>query len=525
MKIHACGILEQSKMGIVPNFFKGWGPFPAVLLISCLIPDSQIEGNYSVSRWIVFGLVLLFGLFIILRKRKVPWNCGNATWGIVAAVVFECFYVVKEIIGNTFPETVIGFCGSFENPSGLALTSCLLGVCLYNQFMNVSRNDKRIRLWCLVSLFLCLAMILLSNSRTGLLSLGFVTTFELIRRWKISSVKKGICVIFLLGGICFFVLTHKSDSTQGRLFILGRTWELIEKKPIQGYGPNGFRKTYMTQQAEYFKQHPDSEYALLADEIRHPLNEYALTWVNYGIIGVLVLGGFLLLPFILHSPPVIRNCSAVLIIFCAFSYPLQYPLTWLVMAGMGYSMLNASWKKIIQNISPAWGLSGCAIAAAVWGCFFWIDIKLSSAAQSADHHSHTNAVRKYKKLENCFLLRHDANYWYNYTYELYQYQDFDEAYQKAQQCEQCWNGYNLQLLMGDIAAHRGKDWQDKAISHYCTAAYMCPARFAPLEGLYHAYLTKGDTLQANDVARMVKEKKVKIPSQHINRMRMEIIEY
>ncbi len=346
-----------------------------------------------------------------------------------------------------------------------------------------------------------------------------------MKSWKISSTKKGFCTLFVLGSILLFIFTHKSDSTRGRLFILERTWELIEKKPLLGYGPNGFGKTYMLQQAEYFKQHPDSEYALLADEIRHPLNEFALTWVNYGIIGVLLLIGFLLLPFVLHTPSEIQRCSAILTVFCCFSYPLQYPLTWFVIAGMGYSMLKTSWKKIIQNIPSIYGLSGCAVAAVLWGYCFLIDLKLSSAAQSADHHSHTNAVRKYKSLENSFLLSHDANYWYNYAYELYQHQDFKEAYEKAEQCGKNWNGYNLQLLMGDIAAHCGKEWQDKAISHYETAAYMCPLRFAPLEGQYYAYLNKGDTLRANAIARKVKEKRVKIPSQHINRMRREMIEY
>ena len=51
---------------------------------------------------------------------------------------------------------------------------------------------------------------------------------------------------------------------------------------------------------------------------------------------------------------------------------------------------------------------------------------------------------------------------------------------------------------------------------------MCPVRFAPLEGLYYAYRNIGDTIRTDSIAQFIQQKKVKIPSYDVERIKKEI---
>lgn len=46
---------------------------------------------------------------------------------------------------------------------------------------------------------------------------------------------------------------------------------MIKHEPFTGYGVGGFSAHYMDYQAQYFKEHPDSQFAILADNIKSPL--------------------------------------------------------------------------------------------------------------------------------------------------------------------------------------------------------------------------------------------------------------
>lgn len=50
---------------------------------------------------------------------------------------------------------------------------------------------------------------------------------------------------------------------------------------------------------------------------------------------------------------------------------------------------------------------------------------------------------------------------------------------------------------------------------------MCPARFAPLEGLMNVYEQQGDLEKLHDVANEITDKPVKIPSHEIERIKLK----
>ncbi len=94
-------------------------------------------------------------------------------------------------------------------------------------------------------------------------------------------------------GLAWGISVVKTDSTNGRRFILERSWELVQARPFAGYGPGGFLREYMPRQADYFKAHADSGHAWLASEVYHPLNEFVWVWIEFGLPGVLLSLGAL----------------------------------------------------------------------------------------------------------------------------------------------------------------------------------------------------------------------------------------
>ena len=155
------------------------------------------------------------------------------------------------------------------------------------------------------------------------------------------------------------------------------------------------------------------------------------------------------------------------------------------------------------------------------------DIMLSKADNYTRRGGHSRAIATYgecKKLFGTFPFTwvypfRCHQFLYNYTYELYSMGHLDEARQTATECALYANGYNLQLLTGDICQMQG-DFET-AISHYQNAAHMCPVRFAPLSGMLQTYQQTGNTVKADSIAQTIIDKPVKIPSPDIDEMKAE----
>ena len=95
----------------------------------------------------------------------------------------------------------------------------------------------------------------------------------------------------------------------------------MKEHPIIGHGHRGFEREYMLRQADFFREHPDSEYAVLADEIRHPLNEFLYVWVNYGVAApVALLLLLLLLPVTLLLLLLLLLLVTLLLSLCCCFY-------------------------------------------------------------------------------------------------------------------------------------------------------------------------------------------------------------
>ena len=502
----------RNTLCILPLLIVAGDMFP--LLTGCW--DANI-----VPKWYAATIGIIICGFI--HQSKAIREVSASEWlsclptAASVGILFQAGYVLLEWIKHhSFPP--IGAMGTFDVPAGLALAVCLL-----LPFVVYGLNNGLASRLCRIAILVGVALVVLSQSRAGVLALcltgGVWLASSRMKRW----LKAGI-ILALTVGTCLIVLTTKRDSSSGRAFIMKQTILLIQEKPLWGHGFHGFSREYMPRQQHYFDVHPDATAAQLADEIKHPLNEFLLAWVNYGMLGALLLLLGVLQPLIVfRRHPLAWMVSGTLLIFCSLSYPLHYPITWIVLAiGTG----AAIHRYIAFNIRRV--STGTIIAVAV--CILIAlpcDIMLSKADNYSRRGGHSRAIATYgecKKLFRTFPFSlayffRCKEFLYNYTYELYSMGHLDEARQTATECAQCANGYNLQLLTGDICQMQG-DFET-AITHYQNAAQMCPVRFAPLSGMLQTYQQTGDTVKADSIAQAILNKPIKIPSSDINEMRAE----
>lgn len=503
---------------------------PRILLIlpllSCALPlPAEWQGNSSLIH--AFLLIISIGivlLFYAQKKIKMREIQKGVRWYPTMGVLLILFSQVIKIEGFSvfnLQSLIFNFQSTlFDNPAGLAcFVCCLIAIESGNK---AGSKWRQWRHWTVLGLLT--TIVILTHSRTGVLALLLIVGIKL---WHYRRLRWGIGLAVLLS--LFGLLQMKRDSTSGRCFILQNTWRMIRERPLTGWGWNGFDKNYMQFQAEYFRQHPeDTANAWLADDVRHPMNEFLLWWVRFGIAGPVALG-IMLLGSLTPYPPLllargerlqrrkggdkvtdegwpIFNLSSLrftLLTFALLSYPLHYAFVWL--------FICLAWLPTIIFISYYLSSFISYLLIAVGTFSLFLSARLMQAEEEAAHHAHHRALRIYRQLAP--VCQRDPHFLYSYARELYVTGQFEEALEYADHCEDYWCRYDLTLLKGDI--HRQLRLYDEAETTYRTASLMCPNRFAPLEGLLTVYQETGDTTAANLTARRILSKGVKVGSEAV----------
>lgn len=296
--------------------------------------------------------------------------------------------------------------------------------------------------------------------------------------------------------------------------------ELISQCPITGWGIGGFDAHYMKIQAEYFHQHPHSKYAILADNIRHPLNEFLLLTVDFGLIGlciVLMFTGFTLYHSVRHSSEVtnlgldILTCA---LFFSMFSYPFLYPFTWL-MTVVG---LVCIYRIPLRRPNPWIGILVSPMILGVIICQYHLSMKLSDMERKARNGMAAAMLPSYHSLYS--RMKNDYHFLFNYSSSLYEAGQSDKAIKLANECSKFLADYNLCLLKGDIYIYM-KQW-NSAVHNYTIASEMCPSRFVPLYGLFCVYRRQGEQEKAIKIGVEILNKTEKVKSKRIDEIKQDV---
>jgi O-antigen polymerase len=484
------------------------------------------------------AFVLIF-IIINVRSRK-PINIGTFTgktiqWGIYSVCFLQAYYGLFQLAG-WLPSNHSNFAvtGSFDNPAGFVVVLSLgfpIGLFLL-------AKAKKIEWYLTVASLIVIAVaVFFSGSRTGMLAIIISSgVFFLLKRSILSGFsqfkyQKLLLVLFLGLFLCGVLILYcqKKDSADGRLLVWKVSTEMIKDKPVLGYGLGAFHAKYMDYQADYFKNNPDSEFELLADNVKHPFNEFIKIAVEFGIAGLAVILSVILLVTWKMLESENENRALALsglvsfFVLACFSYPLQYVATWLLLV-FYFSALLPSKEIRIRNSR----ISIITRIGIVVTCIFSLshvsrqadaEIKWKTIAMSSLRGDTEEMLPEYRKLYLSGLKRNPF-FLYNYGAELNVAGKFDESIAILNECKKRFNDYDLQMLMADNYEALGK--HGDAERHLKTAAAMCPVRFMPLYELAKLYEATRCHGKAIALAKTILNKRVKVPSPTVNAIKNEM---
>jgi len=478
--------------------------------------------------YFAFAFLLAVVAWVAITQKSLRFRAiENPTiiWGIYTVCFMQACYGIFQF-ESWLPSNHSKFAitGSFDNPAGFA---ALLSLAFSIGLFLLAKGKTVERYLIVAGLIVMVTAIFLSGSRAGMLAIVLSTgTFLLAKkniRHNIRQFKYYKLVLFLLSsllvGSTFLLYYQKKDSADGRLLIWKVSSEMIKDKPAFGHGYRAFQAKYMDYQAAYFRNNPDSKFKLLADNVKHPFNEFLKVAVEFGIAGLAVI--LLIILFVLRKIIELENENRALVlsgfasffVLACFSYPLQYISTWLLL--VFYFLALRLLKEIRIGNTPVSVITRITIVVA---CIFalshlvrqvsaekrWKTIAMNSLRGNTE-----KMLPEYRKLHLAFLKRNPF-FLYNYGAELNIAGRHAESIVILNACQKLFNDYDLQMLLADNYHKKGE--LEEAVQIYQHASYMIPCRFLPVYQLFKIYREANQREMAVKYAREIVNKKMKIPS-------------
>lgn len=489
----------------------------SVFTVSRSFPDAMIE-----PKWFAAGLAtLIFGLLWALNtlfsKESLRTCRLIAAFEISTTIVCSSqalLFLLQEIgVISAYGRFTAG---SFDNVAGFASCLCLSIPLGYRLLGSYGRIYK-VFFWTCKAI--CAIAVILSASRIGIVCLIVMTTLFLLRNHKKMLL---VSIPIIITVMVVLTLTVKTNSSRGRWFIYCQAIEMIAERPFAGWGKGAFLENYMNRQADYFREHPDSEYAILADNVRHPLNEILLITVEYGLLGLTVVvfaAIAVLMYYKKHRTEIGKLGLAVLLcimLFSLFSYPFLYPFTWIMLA---FALLCIFSDKIRFTKNSAI----VVLFLLPLGSYYYIkeirqELEFGETQEKAGYGLARKMLPRYAALYE--TKSDDYLFLYNYAAMQFDAGRYEEAGNTAKECSEILADYDLCLLRGDIEQELGNC--KSAIAFYWQAYYMCPSRFVPLYEIYKIHRRSGNLSEQNRLADMILNKEIKIDSEEIRRIKEDV---
>lgn len=534
--------LKKNKLHFIPILF-------SILCIGTIFLNTSVfVENQIFSKWLfafagLGGMGLVFSVMLLTEKKCL---CKIST--LNAIIVFLCAlqagYGVLQF-GNILPSVsgIYKVTGSFDNPAGFA--GCLCGGLPFTIYFLLGMNSKRVRWYSWFAMFIIVVGILMSESRAGLLCIVIVAIVHFI----CCNVKK-LCgrkaiiefcscmMLFLFSTTFLFISVYqwKKDSADGRLLIWECTWEMIKDKPIIGHGIGAFEAHYMNYQADYFRKYPDSEFAMLADNVKHLFNEFLSVGVQFGALGwILLIILCVCLFYCYKRRPSPEGYTALLVllsvaVFSMFSYPFSYPFTWIVVVWCVGVLIAKNYGDM-----DIWNIVGLKVRRVIAMILIVISLLLLYGVTKR-----TVVELEWRKISRFSLngqtqamlprydnlladLGREPYFLYNYAAELCVAGKPERSLKVAAICCHYWSDYDLELLQAE--AYISIERFEEARNHLEKAALMCPVRFIPLYRLHYIYKEQGDKEKADSLARFIVDKPVKVKSAIIRKIKKEMRSY
>lgn len=458
--------------------------------------------------------LLWFSLPFSLGSRKsFPINAVLRTVCLIGAL--EVLYALIQL-GGFLPDNYryAHFSGSLNNP---AVFGMLLSFCLPISFYFYSQaQGKGKMMWQILSMIF-LVFVVLSDSRTALLSscCGTFLVFVLMNRVSrvcvrgMRSIVSVVCIIAIL----IVLYLYKQDSADGRFLIWNVCKEMIADKPLWGWGFGGFDAQYMNYQAEYLSVHPKSSMLLLADDTKSPFNEFIHVAIIGGIPCALLFLCVIALTLRhvyyadLEHRAVLFGLIVVFLVWCLFGYPFDIPFVWLIILFCFLSVVTDEFRISFPKFSFT-----AILFAGLFILYLLVKNGIHDYRRVHLQESAMNSSKEYEQILDNYEAMYkdfsnDGPFLYNYAAMLHLYGEYERSIMVFNECSEYISDYNMMLLMGDN--YQQINALDSALVYYKRAGDMIPNRFLPLYYQMEVYKEQGRSNEANAIAKRIIQKENK----------------
>jgi len=533
----------RSKLSIQINFTD--------LLVLTLTGYVFIRYVYSPRFWflpdtILLNSILLASYFYIKNaSRNNRESTAKAILYIIAgAGTLQAMYGLLQLstlLPNLFSYKLGG---SFGNPGDLANFLALTSTLVLGLIFKEKRKDRS---YFLIPVYaLQIAVIGISMARTAWIATLLANMFVLYHFRLKQSLNRlfrqrrrlfiMLLLVLILGSPFLFykLYTMKPLSADGRLFI----WELsltsIIDNPLFGKGYESFVTEHRQLQINYFQSNRDEAKAWVAGEPMFAFNDFIQFAQEYGLIGLILLIGIIIGLFRTRSEKMNKNLiiskAAVLaVLICMlFSYPMQNPsiliclilLAAIISSSEKKGMASFRLRKFQVNLISAVILAFVCLVA-----FHSIrSIDYGLRWQKASHLFKEGAIDYINKYEELMpVLKHNRSFLLNYGCMQYKADNYQHCIDHFEKYGYLFAKTDMYIMLGEAYEKTGV--HEKAEENYQKASFLVPHKFIPKYKLFNLYLTTGRNEEAFEIARTIRDMKIKVYSETVKSIKTEANEY
>ncbi len=515
---------------------------------SCILNDSFHFRS-------VYELILFTLLYFALSSFNYR-ALSVLLYAILASALFQSTLGQAQLYGfSPSRHSLYNITGTFFNPAPLAGYLCCsfpVALLLYLKRRKINRYFYRqkivgkaehiLSLLCLVTIIIVLPA---TRSRSAWLSVIVVSLLIISHHAKqekaylahIQSIIKNktflmasilLCMLFLLG-----IYYLKKDSADGRLLIWQASAQMWQKKPLFGWGDNGFKAAYMLAQANFFKQNTEHDGVNLSDNVQYTYNESIRVLVEYGIIGFVIVFMIAYYVFKLNTKNqllrIAQNGLLGLFIFSLFSYPLDVIV--IKMNGVLFLALASSFSSPVFQINKKKSVwMYLTLLLLIIPILPHSNRKVKNYYQALGAWNDASDIYGAEAYEECLddfqsaypHLKWNGEFLIQYGKALSMAKRDEEAIRILESAKPLLNNTILYTALGDSYARIGMF--NEAETAYWKAYYMVPNRFYPLYLLAKLYEKAGEYDKALTVVALIEEKPVKVKSRAIEEIKNEMQE-
>ncbi|KRT17752.1 hypothetical protein ASU31_00190 [Pedobacter ginsenosidimutans] len=466
------------------------------------------------------GTFLLYGILsgVLLQ----------ACWGLLQYLTLSPVYIGRS-----------GIQGGFINP-GIYGCFMAVGLIIIIHLITIYKGTKPGLIFLITTTMLVLAALIFSLSRTAyiaaLLGTGILLSPRLDFKCHVWFMRFRFLLLgaFIIAfiGLFYYLWQRNTLSVSGRFLIWKISFRMFMDYPVFGIGYGNFFTEYGNYQAAYFQSGNGTLQEVKTAGLNYyPFNELLKVAVENGIIGLALFLWMLILCIRSWSrikakyPHLIVFISMliVIMIFGMFSYPLQsdaincvfyFSIAAIASFQMSLYTFNFNRIKKISMLIPVILLFGLSMRK-INALNDW------RKAQSSMVYAEGDALRKYEKIYH--VLDNNGAFLFNYGALLADMNVNDKSLNILTSAQRYLSNPKLATILA-IIYNRMQNY-GKAERYYLSCAYMEPKRFVPFNTLLVFYRNTGQTFKAQNIARKIIDKPVKIPSLRISEIKNAARQY